>query len=402
MVSIFGILLLVAIAVALSYNRKSIKWRTVGIAFAIQAGIGALILYFPPGKEALLSMAEYVALVIGYSDKGIEFLFGQVGDKSLGFIFAFNVLPVIVFFSALISVLYYVGVMSFVIKIIGGFLQWALKTSRSESMSAAANIFVGQTEAPLVVKPFIPHMTKSELFAIMVGGLSSIAGAVLAGYAGLGVEIKYLLAASFMAAPGGLLMAKIIMPETGTPINDLKEIEAEEEYANIFEAAASGAASGMHLAMNVGAMLLAFVALIALLNGIIGGIGAWFGMPELTFQWILGYALQPLAWALGVPWSEANLAGSFIGQKFVVNEFIAYLDFLEAKDQLSEVSQAIITFALCGFANLSSIAILMGGIGALAPTRRKEIATLGLRAVFAATLANFMSAALAGFFFTLQ
>jgi CNT family concentrative nucleoside transporter len=269
-------------------------------------------------------------------------------------------------------------------------------------MSAAANIFVGQTEAPLVVKPFIPHMTKSELFAIMVGGLSSIAGAVLAGYAGLGVEIKYLLAASFMAAPGGLLMAKIIMPETGTPINDLKEIKSEEEYANIFEAAASGAASGMHLAMNVGAMLLAFVALIALLNGIIGGIGGWFGMPDLTFQWILGYALQPLAWALGVPWSEANLAGSFIGQKFVVNEFIAYLDFLEAKDQLSELSQAIITFALCGFANLSSIAILMGGIGALAPTRRKEIATLGLRAVFAATLANFMSAALAGFFFALQ
>ncbi|TDF38150.1 NupC/NupG family nucleoside CNT transporter [Alteromonadaceae bacterium M269] len=403
MVSILGILLLFAIAFAISYNRKSIKWKTVGIAFSIQAGIGALILYFPPGKEALLSMAEYVALVISYSDKGIEFLFGQVGDKSLGFIFAFNVLPVIVFFSALISVLYYVGIMSFVIRIIGGFLQKALNTSRPESMSAAANIFVGQTEAPLVVKPFIPHMTSSELFAVMVGGLSSIAGAVLAGYAGLGVEIKYLLAASFMAAPGGLLMAKIILPETEKPINALAEIESDDDgYANIFDAAASGAASGMHLAMNVGAMLLAFVALIALLNGIIGGIGGWFGMPELTFQWFLGYALQPLAWTLGVPWSEANMAGSFIGQKFVVNEFIAYLDFLEAKDQLSEVTQAIVTFALCGFANLSSIAILMGGIGALAPTRRKEIASLGLRAVFAATLANFMSAALAGFFFALQ
>ena len=206
-----------------------------------------------------------------------------------------------------------------------------------------------------------------------------------------------------MAAPGGLLMAKIILPETEKPINALEEIESDDDgYANIFDAAASGAASGMHLAMNVGAMLLAFVALIALLNGIIGGIGGWFGMPELTFQWFLGYALQPLAWTLGVPWSEANMAGSFIGQKFVVNEFIAYLDFLEAKDQLSEVTQAIVTFALCGFANLSSIAILMGGIGALAPTRRKEIASLGLRAVFAATLANFMSAALAGFFFALQ
>jgi CNT family concentrative nucleoside transporter len=321
----------------------------------------------------------------------------------LGFIFAFNVLPVIIFFSSLITVLYHLGIMSWIIRVIGGLLQWLLKTSRPESMSAAANIFVGQTEAPLVVRPFIPHMSRSELFAIMVGGLASIAGSVMAGYAGLGVEIKYLLAASFMAAPGGLLMAKLMQPEETKVHNQLNEVEDQQtRYANIFDAAASGASSGLQLALNVGAMLLAFVALIALLNGLIGWGGSLFGYEDLTFQVILGFVLQPLAWAIGIPWEEARLAGSFIGQKFVVNEFVAYLDFIQYKEQLSASSQAIITFALCGFANLSSIAILMGGIGAMAPTRRKEIAQLGLKAVFAATLANLMSASLAGLFLSLS
>lgn len=402
MISLIGVALLLFIAYVLSAHRKSINWRTVGGAFAIQAIIGAFVLYFPPGIKMLLALTEYVKNILAYSQEGINFIFGPVGNKSLGFIFAFNVLPVIVFFSALITVLYHLGIMSWIIRLIGGFLQMALKTSRPESMSAAANIFVGQTEAPLVVKPFIPHMTKSELFAIMVGGLASIAGSVMAGYAGMGVEIKYLLAASFMAAPGGLLMAKIIMPETNEFKNELTELDGKEEkYANIFDAAASGAASGMHLALNVGAMLLAFIALIALLNGVIGWAGGLFGMEDLTFQVILGYVFQPIAWALGVPWDEANIAGSFIGQKMVVNEFVAYLDFLKYQADLSPQTQAIVIFALCGFANFSSIAILMGGIGALAPTRRKEIAQLGLKAVFAATLANLMSAALAGFFLSL-
>jgi CNT family concentrative nucleoside transporter len=386
----------------LSAHRKSINWRTVGGAFAIQAIIGALVLYFPPGKEFLLSLTVYVKNIIEYSQVGIDFIFGNVGNKSLGFIFAFNVLPVIVFFSALISVLYHLGIMSWIIRLIGGFLQFALKTSRPESMSAAANIFVGQTEAPLVVKPFIPHMTRSELFAIMVGGLASIAGSVMAGYAGMGIEIKYLLAASFMAAPGGLLMAKIIMPETQEVKNELTEISNDEDkYANIFDAAASGAAAGMQLALNVGAMLLAFIALIALLNGIIGWAGGFFGAENLSFEMILGYVFQPLAWTLGVPWDEANIAGSFIGQKMVVNEFVAYVDFLKYQAELSPKTQAIVIFSLCGFANFSSIAILMGGIGALAPGRRKEIAQLGLKAVFAATLANLMSAALAGLYLSL-
>ena len=402
MVSLLGIAVLLGIAFALSSAKRNINWRTVGGAFAIQASVGAFVLYSEPGKEVLLSATRFVANIIAYSQEGINFLFGPIGDKSIAFIFAFNALPVIVFFSALIAVLYHLKVMGLIIKVIGGFLQKALGTSRPESMSSAANIFVGQTEAPLVVRPFIPHMTSSELFAIMVGGLASIAGSVMAGYAGMGVDLKYLLAASFMAAPGGLLMAKIMLPETSKPNEDLHDVDAEDTgYANVFDAAASGAASGMQLALNVGAMLLAFIALIAMFNGLIGWTAGLFGYENVTFEGILGYVLQPLAWAIGVPWEEAQLAGSFIGQKMVVNEFVAYLNFLENQSQLSEASQAIITFALCGFANFSSIAILMGGIGAMAPTRRKEIARLGLKAVIAATLSNLMSAALAGFYLSL-
>ncbi|MCG8497592.1 MAG: NupC/NupG family nucleoside CNT transporter [Enterobacterales bacterium] len=402
MVSLLGIAVLLGIAFALSSAKRNINWRTVGGAFAIQASVGAFVLYSEPGKEVLLSATRFVANIIAYSQEGINFLFGPIGDKSIAFIFAFNVLPVIVFFSALIAVLYHLKVMGLIIKVIGGFLQKALGTSRPESMSSAANIFVGQTDAPLVVRPFIPHMTSSELFAIMVGGLASIAGSVMAGYAGMGVDLKYLLAASFMAAPGGLLMAKIMLPETSKPNEDLHDVDAEDTgYANVFDAAASGAASGMQLALNVGAMLLAFIALIAMFNGLIGWTAGLFGYENVTFEGILGYVLQPLAWAIGVPWEEAQLAGSFIGQKMVVNEFVAYLNFLENQSQLSEASQAIITFALCGFANFSSIAILMGGIGAMAPTRRKEIARLGLKAVIAATLSNLMSAALAGFYLSL-
>jgi CNT family concentrative nucleoside transporter len=402
MVSLIGVALMLFIAFLFSAHKKAINWRTVGGAFALQASIGALVLYFPPGIQFLLALTGYVENIISYSQDGITFIFGPLGNKSMGFIFAFNVLPVIVFFSSLITVLYHLKVMNVIIRVIGGFLQFFLKTSRPESMSAAANIFVGQTEAPLVIKPYIPNLTRSELFAVMVGGLASIAGSVMAGYASMGVEIEYLLAASFMAAPGGLLMAKIMIPETEEFKNELTDEEAQDnQYANIFDAAASGAANGLHLALNVGAMLLAFIGLIALLNGLIGWGGSFFGAEDISFQVILGYVFQPIAWTLGVPWEEANIAGSFIGQKMVVNEFVAYLDFLKHQDDLSPITQAIVIFSLCGFANFSSIAILMGGIGAMAPTRRKEIAQLGLKTVLAATLANLMSAALAGFYLSL-
>ncbi len=403
LMSLVGIVVLLAIAFAASTNRKAINLRTVGIALLLQVLIGGFVLFFEVGKNVLASMSRGVSSVIGFANDGISFLFGSLASQdTLGFIFAIQVLPVIVFFSALVAVLYHIGVMDWIIKILGGGLQKLLKTSRPESLSATANIFVGQTEAPLIVKPFIASMTKSELFAVMVGGLATVAGSVMAGYVTIGVELKYLIAASFMAAPGGFLMAKMIVPETETPKEDLADLDVQEEKpVNVIDAAASGAANGMQLALNVGAMLLAFVALIALLNGLLGGIGGWFDHPTLTLQEILGYLFAPVAWLLGVPWDEAVIAGSFIGQKVVVNEFVAYLDFINYRDTLSAHTQAIVTFALCGFANLSSIAILLGGLGGMAPTRRKDIARLGLRAVLAGSIANLMSAAIAGFFLSL-
>ena len=402
--SLIGIFALLLLAWVFSTNRKKINWRTVGGAFVLQAGLGAFVLYTAAGKDVLNGVSGYVGNVIEYSQDGIRFLFGNLADKdNLGFIFAVQVLPVIVFFSSLIAVLYYLGIMGWIIRFIGGALQKLLNTSRPESMSATANIFVGQTEAPLVVKPFIPSMTKSELFAIMVGGLASVAGSVLAGYASVGVELKYLIAASFMAAPGGLLMAKIMVPEAETARQDIEDLKqsTDDEPANVIDAAALGASSGLQLALNVGAMLLAFIGLIAMINGILGWGGSWFGHSELSLQEILGYIFAPVAYIIGVPWEEALRAGSFIGQKIVVNEFVAYLDFINYKDKLSEQTQAIVTFALCGFANLSSIAILLGGLGSMAPNRRQDIARLGLRAVLAASMANLMSAAIAGFFLAL-
>ena len=401
--SLVGMMVLLGIAFAASTNRKAIKLRTVGIAFLMQVIIGGFVLFFEAGKNVLASMSRAVSSVIGYANDGISFLFGPLASQdTLGFIFAIQVLPVIVFFSALVAVLYHLGIMDWIIKILGGGLQKLLKTSRTESLSATANIFVGQTEAPLIVKPFIATMTKSELFAVMVGGLATVAGSVMAGYVIIGVDLKYLIAASFMAAPGGFLMAKMIVPETETPKDDLADIDlGDDKPVNVIDAAASGAANGMQLALNVGAMLLAFVALIALLNGLLGGIGGVFDYPTLTLQEILGYLFAPVAWLLGVPWNEAIIAGSFIGQKLVVNEFVAYLDFINYRDTLSAHTQAIVTFALCGFANLSSIAILLGGLGGMAPSRRKDIARLGLRAVLAGSMANLMSAAIAGFFLSL-
>ncbi|WP_054178277.1 NupC/NupG family nucleoside CNT transporter [Trabulsiella odontotermitis] len=422
LMGLVGMVALLAIAVLLSSNRKAINLRTVLGAWLIQVGIGALILYVPAGRRVLLAMSEGVANVIAYGNEGISFLFGGlVSDKMFelfgggGFIFALRVLPVIVFFSSLIAVLYYLGIMQLVIRILGGALRAVLKTSRTESLSATANIFVGQTEAPLVVRPYIATMTRSELFAVMCGGLASVAGSVLAGYAQMGVPLEYLIAASFMAAPGGLLFAKIMLPETETP-NDAPDLDTQgndsDRPSNVLDAAASGAASGMQLALNVGAMLLAFVALIALLNGILSGIGGWFDYPQLSMQLLLGWLFAPIAWLIGVPWHEATVAGSFIGQKLIINEFVAYMNFGEYLKEdaavaaaglqvISAHTKAIISFALCGFANLSSIAILIGGLGSMAPNRRHDIAQLGLKAVAAGTLSNLMSATIAGVFLAL-
>ena len=409
LMGILGMVVLLAIAILFSNNRRAINWRTVIGALAIQIGFAALILYVPAGKNALGATADAVANVIAYGNEGINFVFGGLADpsKPTGFIFAVKVLPIIVFFSGLISVLYYLGIMQVVIKIIGGALQKVLGTSKTESMSAAANIFVGQTEAPLVVKPYISRMTESELFAIMAGGTASIAGSVMAGSAGMGVSLTYLIAASFMAAPAGLLFAKILYPQT-EKFNDIQpEITDAEKPSNLLEAMAGGASAGMQLALNVGAMLIAFVALIALINGILGGIGGWFGYGELTLQSIFGWIFKPLAYLIGVSWQESGIAGEMIGMKLAVNEFVGYLEFAKYLQPdtavvLSEKTKAIITFALCGFANFSSIAILIGGLGGIAPNRRGDIARLGLRAVIAGTLANLMSATIAGLFIGLS
>ena len=399
--SLLGIVVLLSVATIFSSNWRAIRLRTVAGALLLQIGLGAFVLFTTQGQAILGSLSNLVRAIIASGDKGIEFLFGTLAEQeSMGFIFVVRVLPVIIFFASLITVLYPLHIMPLIIRSLGGVLRMLLGTSRAESLSATANIFVGQTEAPLVVRPYIARMTQSELFAIMVGGLSSIAGSVLAAYAGMGVNLEYLLAASFMAAPGGLLFAKILFPESDTPEEHLPDEDMKDKPVNVLDAAAQGASAGLKLALNVGAMLLAFIALIALLNLGLGTIGSWFGYPGISLQQILGVIFAPLAWILGVPWEEASRAGSFIGQKIILNEFVAYKALLD-DGSLSPISEGIVTFALCGFANLSSIAILLGGLGGMAPSRRPDIARMGLKAVFAASLANFMSAAIAGLFLTL-
>jgi CNT family concentrative nucleoside transporter len=402
LVSLLGIATLFGIGYLLSAQRQRVNWRTVGFALLLQFVLGGIALYFPLGVAILQMVSNAVSSVLNNAQDGIDFVFGSIGTFEMGFIFAFHVLPVIVFFSSLVSVLYHLGIMGWLIRFIGGGLQRLLKTSQAESMSATANIFVGQTEAPLIVRPYIANMTRSELFAIMVGGMSTVAGSVLAGYVLLGVEIQYLLAASFMAAPGGFLMAKLLLPELEPFKNEDEEFKLEfETHVNVIDAAAAGASSGMTLALNVGAMVLAFVGLIALVNTLLGSIGGMFGFESLSLQLLLGYAFQPLAFIVGVPWEETRLAGSLIGQKLVFNEFVAFVAFTDQMALMSERVQAVVTFALCGFANFSSIGIVLGGVGMMAPDRRKDIAELGLRAVFAGFMANLMSAAIAGFFLSL-
>ncbi|KKD60645.1 transporter [Grimontia sp. AD028] len=397
--SLAGVLALLACAYALSDSRRDINWRTVLGAFSLQAGFAALVLYFPLGQSLLGSISNGVSGLLAFADEGIGFVFGDLASGN--FIFAIRVLPLIIFLSAIISLLYYLGIMQWLIKVIGGAIRRLLGTSQVESLAATSNIFLSQSESSLVIRPFLKNMTRSELFAIMVGGMASVAGSVLGGYAALGIELKYLIAASFMAAPGGLLMAKMLVPEREVAIEQ-ENIELEKSAdVNAVDALASGAMNGVKVAVAVGTMLIAFVSVIAMVNAGFEIAGSWFGYEGLTLQLIFGYLFSPLAFAAGIPWSEALNAGALIGQKTILNEFVAFMDFVNVKDTLSEHSQIIVTFALCGFANIGSIAINLGSIGAMAPERRQDVAKLGFRAVVAATLANLMSAALAGVFIAL-
>jgi concentrative nucleoside transporter, CNT family len=397
--SLAGIVLILGAAWLLSADRKAVRLRVVGAAFALQAGFAALVLYTPWGNRALKGISDGVSALLGYAGKGTEFLFGALAADPLGQNFAIQALPVIIFFAALISVLYYLGVMQLAIKWIGGGLEKITGISKVESLSAASNIFVGQSESPLVIRPYLAALTPSQLFCLMSVGM----GTILAAYASMGIRIDYLVAAAFMSAPGGILMAKIIMPDPKGEVpaeHDQIEVHGleDERPANVIMAAAQGAQTGVRLAVMVGAMVLAFVALVALANGLLGGIGGWFGRPDLSFQMILGTVFAPVFWLLGSPdWAEAMRAGGFFGTKVVLNEFVAFIELGQAQG-LSERSLAVVTFALCGFANFSSIAIQMAVTGGLAPNQRPVIARLGLKALAAGSLSNLMSAALAGLF----
>ncbi len=409
--SVVGMAVLFLIAWVFSGNKRAINYRTIVSAFVIQVALGALALYVPLGREMLQGLASGIQSVISYGYEGVRFLFGNLapnakGDQGIGgFIFAINVLAIIIFFASLISLLYYLKIMPLVINLIGGALQRCLGTSKAESMSAAANIFVAHTEAPLVIKPYLKSMSDSEIFAVMCVGMASVAGPVLAGYASMGIPLPYLIAASFMSAPGGLLFAKIIYPQNEA-ISSHADVSAEK-HVNAIEAIANGASTGLNLALHVGAMLLAFVGMLALINGLLGVVGGFLGMEHLSLGLILGTLLKPLAFMLGIPWSQAGIAGEIIGIKIALNEFVGYMQLLPYLGDnppliLSEKTKAIITFALCGFANLSSVAMLIGGLGSLVPKKKDLIIRLALKAVLVGTLSNFMSATIAGLFIGLN
>jgi CNT family concentrative nucleoside transporter len=432
---IAGIVVILLIAVALSADRRAIRPRVVGAAFALQVGIAVVVLYWGPGRAALAAASGGVAALLGYSQRGTEFLFGNLASPAVGGTsFAIAALPVIIFFASLVSILYHLGVMQMVVRWVGGAIERVVGASKVESLCAAANIFVGQSESPLVIRPYLAALTPPQLFTVMTSGMAGVAGTILAAYASMGIRIEFLLAASFMSAPGGILMAKIIMPDRrGTPPRDgaapfylpdggvtgdtgvhshvipqgdgadaipgepLPDATHDEEKpANLIMAAAQGAQTGVRLAVAVGAMVLAFVALVALANGLLAALGGLVGLPGLSFQSLLGIVFKPVMFLLNVPWREAGAAGGLFGEKIVLNEFVAYIDLGKQAAQLSPHTVAVVTFALCGFANFSSIAIQMAVTGSLAPNQRPTIARLGLRALAAGSLANLMSAALAG------
>ena len=357
LIGLVGIVVILAIAFALSSNRKAINYRVVGAAFLLQAAIAAFVLYLDFGRAVIDTLSGGVLAVIGYSKAGINMVFGPLADTNVvGFSFAINVLPIIIFFSALMSVLYHLRIMEWIVKLVGGALHKIIGTGAIESMNAAANIFVGQTEAPLVVKPYLRGLTEPQMFAVMVSGLASIAGTVLAGYVLMGAELKYLLAAAFMAAPGGLLMAKILMPdERVVSAREPEKLKMEpSKHKNVTLAAASGTTDGLRLAANIGAMLIAFVALIALFNGLVGGLFGLVGIEGVTLQLILGKIFQPLMYVLSVPWAEAEAAGALFGEKLILNEFVAFSHLNDYLAGMSPRTVAVVTFSLCGFAIIYS------------------------------------------------
>lgn len=400
-ISFIGLLIMVSIAFALSENRKAIQWRTVLTGIFLQIIFGLGILKTDVGRAVFVSIGKGFNAILGFTAEGAKFLFGNLAtpSESLGFIFATMVLPTIIFMSALMSVLYHMGIMQKVVEFVAKIMMKVMKTSGAESLAAAANIFVGQTEAPLVIKPFVNLMTKSELMCLMTGGMATVAGGVLAAYVGFGIDAGHLLAASVMSAPAALVCAKLMVPESEESVTaGIVKVDLPKVATNVIDAAATGASDGLKLAVNVAAMLLAFIALIAMLNGILGLFGGWAGYPNLTFEMIMGYINAPVAWIIGVEWKDCFVVGSMLGKKLVLNEFVGYLDLAAKKSEISERSAILVTYALCGFSNFSSIAIQLGGIGTMAPEKRAVLARYGMKSLIAGTLACYMTACIAGMF----
>ena len=415
---LFGLAVLIGIVFLFSNNKKAVDWKLVATGIVLQIGFAALVLLVPGGREVFDWLGQVFVKILSFVNAGSSFIFGSMMDvKTYGFIFAFQVLPTIIFFAALMAVLYHLNVMQAVVRAMTWAITKVMRVSGAETTSVCASVFIGQTEAPLTVRPYISKMTESELLTMMIGGMAHIAGGVLAAYVGMlgggdpvqqAFYAKHLLAASIMAAPATLVVAKLLIPETGMPLTrGTVKMEVEKTSSNVIDAAAAGAGDGLRLALNIGAMLLAFIALIALVNwpltwiGEVTGLQAVLGRPT-DLATIFGYVLAPIAWVIGVPWQDATTVGSLIGQKIVLNEFVAYLQLAEIVNgnvpgiALTNQGRLIATYALCGFANFSSIAIQIGGIGGLAPERRSDLARFGLRAVLGGTIATLMTATIAG------
>ncbi|CAM4243719.1 NupC/NupG family nucleoside CNT transporter [Stenotrophomonas indicatrix] len=415
---LFGLAVLIGITWLFSNNKRAVDWKLVATGITLQIAFAALVILVPGGRDVFDALGQGFVKVLSFVNEGSKFIFGSLMDvKNYGFIFAFQVLPTIIFFSALMGVMYHLNVMQAIVRVMAWSITKVMRVSGAETTSVCASVFIGQTEAPLTVRPYIAEMTQSELLTMMIGGMAHIAGGVLAAYVGMlgggdpvqqAFYAKHLLAASIMAAPATLVVAKLLIPETGTPLTrGTVKMEVEKTSSNIIDAAAAGAGDGLKLALNIGAMLLAFIALIALLNapltwiGEVTGLAAAIGKPT-DLSTIFGYVLAPIAWVIGTPWADATTVGSLIGQKVVINEFVAYTELSKIVNgqvpgmSLSDEGRLIATYALCGFANFSSIAIQIGGIGGLAPERRHDLAKFGLRAVLGGTIATFMTATIAG------
>jgi len=404
---LFGAAVILAIAVALSTNRRAIRWSTVAWGLGLQVAFAIIVLKTDIGQRVFTTLGAYITKLLGFAGVGSAFVFGALGDSSVwgrvmigalgpsgaqqANLFAFQVLPTIIFIAALFAILYYFGVMQVVVRLFAVLMHRVMGASGAESLNVAASIFMGQTEAPLTIRPFLPEMTQSELMTVMTSGMAHVSGGVMAAYILFGIEAKHLLTAVIMTAPGTIMMAKMMVPETEVPKTmGSVTLKIENTDVNVIDAAGRGTGEGLHLALNVGAMLISFLALIALLNALLG-------LVHLSLPQIFGWVFSPVAWSMGVPWRDAPTVGNLLGTRMALNEFVAYSQLGPLKASLDPKSFVICTYALCGFANFSSIGIQIGGIGALAPTRRHDLARLGLRAMFAGTLANFMTATIAGF-----